>query len=187
MKNNLTKAAVAYGTLRAWISSFIVSVFGLIGIIYCIYLFLDSIQYKNVVARVVEPNCEEYTEKIINRSKDKSETERISTSFKCDLELEYNVNSKLIKTHLFKEKLHKKYNKNEEIKIGYKPNNPKTISDSFIAQKWGSFFGVLIILLVVSITYFNLYMVLKNKSIAGVEGTIGFASNMRRALSSKNN
>lgn len=185
MKKELFKAAQIYGTYKAWASAITMTILGIIGIIICINYYFDNKDYVKVQATIVNTNCNEFTKtEIQNYKHTNRQVETTNKLYKCNLDLEYNINNKKY-DNILVEEYDNKPNKGDKIEIGYKPNNPNNISKNFEFLKYGSILGLIIIIIFIIASYVNLHIVRKNKTIAGIEGTVGFASNLRRALSSR--
>lgn len=180
--DQLSQTAEIYGILRAVISALFVTVIGLPIIIFLIILYNKNKNYKSTKAKIIEPNCDELIETSYNNNHKKQITNKY---FSCNMNLEYYVNKNKIENKIIKSNSNVKYQKNDTISIGYLPNDPYNISLDYKSKKNISIIGIIVIITIMLLTFLNLYLVIKYKLVARVQGALGFASNLKSILSRK--
>ena len=178
--DQLSQTAEIYGTLRSALGALIVTVIGLPIIIFLMILYNKNKNYISTKAKIIEPNCDELIETTYNNNQKKQITNKY---FSCNMLITYNVNGDKLETNIVKSNSNIKYRKNDTLEIGYLPNNPYNVSLDYNSKKTISIVGIIIIIIIMLLTFLNLYLVIKYKSFARVQGALGIASNLKSIIS----
>ena len=182
MRNNLKSAAQMYGRVKAWTTAITATIVGIVLLIIFTNMYNDNKKFKSIDATVVSSECQNFTETQKTKDSRRSITETTKTLYDCNLLLKFDVNGTVQTAN------YKKNGSNSEIKEGdiivvdYNTTNPSQIKEGASTYVYGGVAGIIITLLFVFFSYINLYLVTKSDTLAGVEGTLGFASNLRSAL-----
>lgn len=166
--NKVVSASQAYGSFRAHISTIIITFIGVIGIICCLVMLLKTIKYKTISGRIENANCKQ-----THNNNDNSN----QILYNCNLEVNYTIDNKRFNENIDKISSFK-YKSNTPVKLSYNKNDKTDISLDIAMTRWVS--GIIIIFLafIMVMSHINLHMVKTNKDIAGVEGALGFISNV---------
>ena len=180
--DQLSQTAEIYGTLKSALTTLVVTAIGLPIIIFLIILYSKNKNFKSTKAKIIEPNCDELVETSYN---DKDKKYITNKYFSCNMLIEYNVNGKKMENRIIKSNSNIKYRKNDTLYIGYLPSNPYNISLDYKSKKTISIVGIVIIIIIMFLTFLNLYLVIKYKSFARVQGALGIASNLKSIITRK--
>ena len=182
----MTKASQVYGRFKAWSTAITATFVGIILIIIFTNMYNDNKKFETVNARVVQSNCTSYTQTKKTQSK-KNTIETTKTLYDCNLLLNYNVKGQEYTSNYKKEELSDEIQVGTELKIDYNTEDPTKITEGASMTVYGAMAGIIFMLFVIFLSYLNVYLVMTSNTIAGVQGTIGFASNLRSALTRNRN
>jgi hypothetical protein len=185
MKNNLKTAAQTYGRFKAWTTSITATIVGIVLLVIFTNMYFTNKHFSSVDAEVVSAECQNFTETQKTKDSRRSITETTKTLYNCNLLLKYTVNGNIQTARYKKNGSESEINVGDTLVVDYNTQNPSQVKEGASGLVYGAVAGIIITLLFVCLSYVNLYLVTKSDTIAGVEGTLGFASNLRSALSQK--
>ena len=176
----LYKGAQLYGIYKAGIGAVIMTLICIFGGIFLFNIYNENKGYKEVNATITKPNCN-----IIDKVTEKEGTKTTEILYNCSLELKYTIDGKEYNNTLDINNSQKEYLNTNKIKIGFKPEDPENIKFDYKYTNMFALIGIVLLIVITISSYINLYIVLHSKEIAGIQGTIGFASNLRSAFTTK--
>lgn len=182
MRNNLKSAAQTYGRFKAWTTSITATIVGIVLVIIFTNMYSTNKHYSSIDAEVVSAECQNFTETQKTKDSRRSITETTKTLYDCNLLLKYTVNGNIQTASYKKNGSENEIKEGDTLVVDYNMQNPSKVKEGASTQVYGAVAGIIITLLFVCLSYVNLYLVMKSDTIAGVEGTLGFASNLRSAL-----
>ena len=167
MVNSLTKAEQVYGSFRAHLAAIFITIIGIVLIVLCIKGIISSNKYNNTtVATIIDADC------------NKINTED-TIKYNCSLDVNYTIDNTKFENNINTTSSYK-YKVGDTLNLGYNKNDKNDISLDFKIIRWVSIIGIILITMIMIGTYANLYIVRKNKTIAGVEGAVSFVRDITR-------